>query len=87
MLYRIIYLNGDNSNYQLDNLYLASIRVSYQVVTNKHYQTGDPEITKSLIKYYELRNALGINYEEWKKIEYKFNKGLERGLNSRCIQS
>jgi hypothetical protein len=72
--YRLIYLDGDNSNYELDNLYLATYRVAYQVVTNKHYQTGEPEITKSLIKYYELRNTLGINWEDWKKIEQKLNR-------------
>lgn len=76
--YRLIYLDGDNSNYQLDNLYLASFRLAHQVVRNKCYQSGNPEITKSLIKYYELRNALGINFQEWKRIEYKFSKILSK---------
>lgn len=72
--YRIIYLDGDNSNYKLDNLYVAPKKVTYQVVTNKNYQSGDPEITKSLIKYYELRNALGIDWVEWRRKEVSYGR-------------
>lgn len=76
--YRIIYLNGDNSDFSLDNLYLASDKLAYQVVSNKHYQTKNPEITKSLIKYYELRNALGVNWVQWRNIEQKFERKLDK---------
>lgn len=76
--YRIIYLNGDNSDFSLDNLYLASDKLAYQVVSNKHYQTKNPEITKSLIKYYELRNALGVDWVQWHNIEQKFERKLNR---------
>lgn len=76
--FKLIYLDGDNSNYQLDNLYLADYKTQYQVIRNKHYKSGDPEIVKSIIKFYELRNALGVDCWEWqniqKKFERKFNK-------------
>lgn len=76
--YRILYLDGDNSNYQLDNLCVVTHKVSYQVMTNKHYKSGNPDIIKSLIKYYELRNALDLDCTTWariqKKFERKFNK-------------
>ena len=74
--YRLIYLDGDNSNYSLDNLYLAPLKLAAQVVRNKCYQTGEPEITKSLIKYYELRNALGVDWVGWRKIQQKYGKEL-----------
>lgn len=80
--YKLIYLDGDGTNYQLDNLYLAPHKLQYQVIRNKHYESGDPEITKSLIKYYELRNALGIGWKEWERIERKF----ERKFGGECIQ-
>ena len=76
--HRVIYLNGDNSDFSLDNLYLASDKLAYQVVSNKHYQTKNPEITKSLIKYYELRNALGVDWVQWHNIEQKFERKLNR---------
>lgn len=76
--YRIIYLNGDNSDFSLDNLYLASDKLAYQVVSNKHYQTKNPEITKSLIKYYELRNALGVDWVQWRNIEQKFERKFNK---------
>ena len=79
--YRLIYLDGDNSNYSLDNLYLATFRVAYQVVTNKCYKTGNPEITKSLIKYYELRNALGVDWVGWQAIQKKYEKGVNNEYN------
>lgn len=72
--YKLIYLDGDSSNYQLDNLYLASHKLQYQVIRNRHYKSGNPEITKSLIKYYELRNVLGIDWREWQRIEKKFER-------------
>lgn len=73
--YRIIYLDGDNSNYSLDNMELVTNKLGYQVTTNKCYQTGNPEITKTLIKYYELRNALGIDWVGWQRIQKKFERG------------
>ena len=76
--HRIIYLNGDNSDFSLDNLYLASNKLAYQVVSNKHYQTKNPEITKSLIKYYELRNALGVDWVQWRNIEQKFERKFNK---------
>lgn len=76
--YRVIYLNGDSSDFNLDNLYLASDKLAYQVVSNKHYQTKNPEITKSLIKYYELRNALGVDWVQWHNIEQKFERKLNK---------
>ena len=76
--YRLIYLDGDNSNYELDNLYLATYRVAYQVVSNKHYQIKNPEITKSLIKYYELRNVLGVDWVQWHNIEQKFEREFNK---------
>lgn len=76
--YRIIYLNGDNSDFSLDNLYLTSNKLAYQVISNKHYQVKNPEITKSLIKYYELRNALGVNCIQWRNIEQKFERKFNR---------
>ena len=76
--HKLIYLDGDSSNYKLDNLYLVDTKTQYQVIVNKHYKSGNPEITKALIKYYELRNALGVDCWEWqniqKKFERKFNK-------------
>ena len=76
--YRLIYLDGDNLNYQLDNLWLVTDKISYQVQTNKHYQIKNPEITKSLIKYYELRNALGVDWVQWHNIEQKFERKFNR---------
>ena len=76
--YKLIYLDGDNSHYQLDNLCLVSNKVAYQVQTNKNYQSGEPEIIKTLIKYYELRNALGVNFIQWKNIQKKFERRFDK---------
>ena len=72
--YRIIYLDGDNSNLSVDNLYLATHKIAYAVTTNKCYQSKNSEITKALIKYYELRTALGINCIQWYNIQRKFER-------------
>lgn len=72
--YILIYLDGDNSNYQLNNLHLLDLKTYYQVVTNNNYKAGNSEITKSLIKFYELRNALGVDCWEWQKIQKKFER-------------
>lgn len=76
--YRLIYLDGDNSNHSLDNLYLAPFKLAYQVVTNKSYQSNNKEITKSLIKYYELRNVLGVDWVGWRNIEQKFERKFNK---------
>lgn len=76
--YKLIYLDGDNSNYQLNNLYLVDLKTQYQVIRNKAYKSGNPEITKSLIKYYELRNALGVDCWEWQKIQKKFERKFNK---------
>ena len=75
--YKIIYLDGDPGNYQIENLYLADAKTQYQVVNNVHYKSHEPEITKTLIKYYELRNALGVDCWEWQRISRKFNYIME----------
>ena len=72
--YRIIYLDGDNTNLDIDNLYMANNKLVYQVTTNKCYKSGNPEITKSLIKFYELRNALGVDRFQWSNIQRKFER-------------
>lgn len=69
--YKLIYLDGNNQNYKLENLYLVDAKTQYQVIRNKHYKSGEPEITKTLIKYYELRNALGINCYDFQAYERK----------------
>lgn len=69
--YKLIYLDGDNSNFSLDNLYLATNKVQYQVICNKNYKVGNPELTKALIKYYELRNALQISWSDMQAYERK----------------
>ena len=76
--YRLIYLDSDNLNLDLDNLYLAPFKLAYQVVTNKCYQSNNPKITKSLIKYYELRNALGVDWIQWRNIEQKFERKFNK---------
>lgn len=76
--YQLIYLDGDKSNHNLDNLYLAPRKLAYQVQTNKCYKSGDSELTKSLIKYYELRNALGVNCVQWKYIQEKFERKFNK---------
>ena len=72
----IIFLDGDSTNCHISNLSCISQKVSYQVMTNWHYKSHNPEITKTLIKYYELRNALGFDGDSFKAYERKlgFNK-------------
>lgn len=72
--HQIMYLDGDNSNYQLDNLCLVTHKVGYQVQTNECYQSGNPDVIKALIKYYELRNALGLDYKSWARVQKKFER-------------
>jgi hypothetical protein len=72
----IIFLDGNNANCDLSNLYGCSSKLYSQVVLDSHYSTHDPELTKALIKYYELRNAVGITAEEWKLYEQKLRRKL-----------
>lgn len=67
----IIFLDGDSTNCHISNLYCGTPLLAYQICRNIHYKSHDPEITKTLIKYYELRNALGINADEFKAYERK----------------
>ena len=75
----IIFLDGDSTNCQLSNLYCTTQLVARQVMTNIHYKSHNSEITKTLIKYYELRNALGIDADAFKAYERKYGRllGLE----------
>lgn len=77
--YKIIYLDGNQANYDINNLYAAPNKLQYQVIRNKHYKSGEPEITKTLIKFYELRNALGMDCWEYQALVRKFDRllGLE----------
>lgn len=75
--WKIIYLDGDQSNYNIENLYAAPNKLQYQIIRNKHYKSGNPEITKTLIKFYELRNALGMDCWEFQALTRKFDRLLE----------
>ena len=76
--YKIIYLDGNSLNYDISNLVVVSPKVQYQIIRNKSYKLGDPELTKTLIKYYELRNAIGINSEQFRTYMRKFEKILDK---------
>ena len=75
--YQVIYLDNNSQNLDINNLYLVSYKVKYQVICSDHYKTGDPELTKTLIKFYELRNALGMDAVDFANLMRKFNKALE----------
>lgn len=64
-------------------LYLK--KTAYQVMTNECYKSRNADITKALIEYYELRNALGLDCKSWariqKKFERKFNKLIREESN------
>lgn len=76
--HKIIYLDGNSLNYSIDNLAVVSSKVQYQVIRNKSYKLCDPELTKTLIRYYELRNALGIDCYKFQKYMQKFEKILDK---------
>lgn len=70
----IIFLDGDTTNCHISNLYCATPLLARQINNNVHYKTHNAEITKTLIKYYELRNAMGLTCTDVKNMERKFNK-------------
>ncbi len=81
----IIFLDGDSTNCHISNLYCATPLLARQINNNVHYKSHNAEITKTLIKYYELRNAMGLNCADVKNLERKFmknyNKFIEEGDN------
>ena len=70
----IIFLDGDTTNCHISNLYCATPLLARQINNNVHYKSHNAEITKTLIKYYELRNAMGLTCTDVKNLERKFNK-------------
>lgn len=54
---RLIYLDGDSLNCDINNLYFADIRVQMHVA-RQGYLTGNRELTLAAIKWYELFYAL-----------------------------
>ena len=74
----IIFLDGNNSNCDISNIYGCSNRLYQQVVLNDHYSIHNPEITMAIIKYFELRNAIGITAEEWKLYEQRLRRKLAK---------
>lgn len=73
--YNIIFLNG-KQEYDVDNMEVVARNVFLNVITHKAYKTGDPELTKCLIKYYQLRDILGVSATQIKNYECKFLKNL-----------
>jgi len=71
--YNIIFLNGKRE-YDVDNMEVVSRSVFLNVTSNKHYKTGDPELTRCLIRYYQLRDALGVSCYDIKNFERKMKR-------------
>ena len=74
----IIFLDGDSTNCHISNLYCATPLLARQINNNVHYKSHNAEITKTLIKYYELRNAMGLNCTDVKNFERKFMKDYDK---------
>ena len=70
----IIFLDGDSTNCHISNLYCGTPLLAYQITNNPRYKSKNPEITRTLIKYYELRNALGLTCDDCKNLDRKFAK-------------
>lgn len=54
----VLFLDGDRSNFSLDNLYPIERRVSVYMMRNKMF-FSDPNLTLAAVKLAELRFALG----------------------------
>ena len=72
--YVLVYLDGNPMNCEIDNLATVDPVTFYQVVHNKAYKSNNPTITKTLIRYYELRNSLGLTCDDVKRLERKLNR-------------
>lgn len=72
--HQIIYLNGYSSDCYLENIEVVTQPIFLAVTQNKHYKSHEPEITKCLIRYYQLREALGVTATDIKNYERKFRK-------------
>ena len=71
--YNIIFLNGKRE-YDVNNMEVVSRSIFLNVTSNKHYKTGDPELTRCLIRYYQLRDALGVSCYDIKNFERKMKR-------------
>ena len=71
--YNIIFLNGKRE-YDVDNMEVVSRSIFLNVTSNKHYKTGDPELTRCLIRYYQLRDVLGVSCYDIKNFERKMKR-------------
>ena len=76
--YKIIYLDGNSLNYDISKLAAVNSQVQYQVICHKSYKLGDPELTKTLIQYYELRNALGMDCYQFQSYMRKFERLIDK---------
>lgn len=81
--YNIIFLNGKRE-YDVDNMEVVSRSIFLNVTSNKHYKTGDPELTRCLIRYYQLREALDISCYDIKNFERKMMR--KYNINSQELQ-